>query len=675
MLHRMNVRALGCAVLTAAGATVAGAQARSDSLARDTMAFRLKGVIVQATRPVTTSGGASALEVRLDSMRLPPAPTLERALRELPFVQVRTNPRGEGYFAIRGSGFDAREVAVIVDGVSTTLNFDDRSDLSVLPITGAQTLTLVRGLPSLLYGPNVLGGVVELGVANGTSFGEEGRRADMTAGVDHTGARALSGTMTVPFLAGTGSFLRAGGGYRRSNGFPLPNGVHEPAPFTSDDRRLNSDREQRDGFVAARLATEGGAWASFSSFAYSGNRGTPAELHITTPQLLRFPLLRRSFSVLSLGSGERHSPLGGRGSLQVGVGYDAGRTKLEGFTSRTYSSIKNQEDDDDRNLNLHAIAEQSIASRGDLRSSFTYSDVKRHEILTPGATSDYQQRLWSAASELGWSLPAGGIGLSTMRATAGLAYDGADTPETGGKPLVGQLTTWGGRAGVTAMSRGGNVLMHAGASRRVRFPSLRELYSGTLTQIEPNPLLKPELLVAMEAGVTAKVGRAQLQGVAFHNDITDAIVRSTVNKKVKRVNRDRTTGSGVELLASMPVARVNVFADVTAQSVGSSDPSSNRDYIAEYQPKFAGGVRLAAPLPFDSRADLSARAVGSQYCVNATSGYDRIDPSTRLNAELSKRWRGVESIVGLDNLTNRAVYDQCGLPQPGRLLRLQILVR
>jgi iron complex outermembrane receptor protein len=655
------------AVLLLLAASSAGAQSR------DTAVFRLTGVTVQATSPVATSGGASALEVHLDSMRLEPAPTLQNVLRDLPFVQVRTNPRGEGYFANRGSGFDAREVAVIIDGVPSSLNFDDRADLSVLPVTGTQTLTLVRGLPSLLYGPNVLGGVVELSSFSGASRGSNGN--ELNVGVDHTGARAASARIAVPLRTDRGtSFLRVGGGYRESDGFPLPRGVQEPAPFSSNDRRLNSDREQGDAFIASRYETNGGTWAAFSTFGYSGRRGTPAELSAASPHLLRCPLLQRSFSVVSLGSGERSSPFGGRGAVQLGVGYDFGRTKLDGFTSRTYTSVRNQEDDTDRNVNVRLVANQSIRGGGDVSGAFTYANVKRHEALTPGLVSDYRQRLWSGASELGWRIPSAGK-LSALRATLGAAYDGSDTPETGGKAIVPQLTTWGGRTGVTALSCGGNLLMHAGMSRRVRFPALREMYSGTLANVEPNPELKPEALVVTEAGATARLGRSQVQAVAFHNDITNAIVRTTVNRKVKRVNRDRTTGNGLEVLASMPVGSASMSADITAQSIVSKDASTTVEYQAEYQPKFAGGVQVAAPLPFATRLNVATRAVGSQYCMAATSGYDRIAPSTRVNLGVSRAWGAFETTVGFDNVTDRAVYDQCGLPQPGRVVKLQVRVR
>ena len=67
--------------------------------------------------------------------------------------------------SVRGS--DSRQTAILLDGVPLTLGWDNRSDVSLVPITGATRISLVRGLSSLLHGPNVLGGVVEVSLADG----------------------------------------------------------------------------------------------------------------------------------------------------------------------------------------------------------------------------------------------------------------------------------------------------------------------------------------------------------------------------------------------------------------------------------------------------------------------------------------------------------------------------
>jgi iron complex outermembrane receptor protein len=96
-----------------------------------------------------------------------------------------------------------------------------------------------------------------------------------------------------------------------------------------------------------------------------------------------------------------------------------------------------------------------------------------------------------------------------------------------------------------------------------------------------------------------------------------------------------------------------------------------------------GSVNLRFPLPLDMRAVSEARFTGSQFCVDPDTGADReLDAGTRFNVDLSRvftvrpanaPWISrLEARAGVDNLTDTALYDQCGLPQPGRLLRLQL---
>ena len=63
----------------------------------------------------------------------------------------------------------------------------------------------------------------------------------------------------------------------------------------------------------------------------------------------------------------------------------------------------------------------------------------------------------------------------------------------------------------------------------------------------------------------------------------------------------------------------------------------------------------------------------------------RLGGQTTGDAALSRAWtlggararllRTLRATLALDNLTDATVYDQCGLPQPGRTLRLAIELR
>ncbi len=644
----------------------------------DTTVYRVGEIIVQATRPVATIGGASALELKLDSLRMQAAPTLDQILRHIPLIQVRVNSRGESQFSLRGSGSDARQVAVVVDGIPLNFGWDDRADLSVIPATAAQTLTVARGLPSLLYGPNVLGGVVEIGVARGSDeLSPRGVRFD--AGADHTGATGIAASITLPMQQATANWLlRAGAGYRQRDGFALPGDIDEPLP--TDDLRLNTDLQHLDGFASLSYRPNSGAWVDASASAYRAERGIAPEMHITGPRFWRYPQVTRLFSVVAAGTGHRPSPFGGVGDIELSLGADIGHTEIDQFDTNTYRNIAAQEDSDDRNLTLRLRADQTAGKAGELRAGFTYTDINHDEVLNPGIPSSYRQQLWSGALEL--HVDAQRIGAGT-RFSVGAAIDGANTPESGDKPPLESLTAVGARAGFnTALSS--RLLIHGGASLRSRFPSLRELYSGALGRFEPNPALRPERLLALEAGASLSMGSGDVQVVAFHHALDDAIVRISVpNRRFQRVNRDTQVGTGLELLTGWRVGEFSVSGDVVIQRTELTDESTGTEIEPEYQPDFLAGLGLAGPLPVRARFDLRARHTGRQSCINPDSGQEsRLPSAQRYDAEVSRQWRlrgtwtsAVELAVGADNLSDEVIYDQCGLPQPGRTFRIQLRLR
>ena len=668
---------LACALVCAG--SPAAAQVR-DTAKADTV-FRIGEILVRAARPVTMPGGASAIAVRLDSLRLAPVPSLAQVLREVPVIHVRTNSRGEAEITMRGS--ESRQVAVLVDGVPLTLGWDSRTDVSVVSALAPRELTIVRGLSSVLYGPNTLGGIVELNVAAG-DLPSQPRSAQWSAGVDHVGGYGLSGTFAQPIPSAAGQWLlRGGAGYRSSPGATLADGVSEPVP-AGDGLRLNTDVAQVDGFLSARYSAENGAWASFSGSVYRAERGVAAELGVAEPRLWRYPLVARGIAAISAGTGHHDTPFGGRGDLEASFGIDIGRTEIDGYDSRAYENVIEEEDGDDRTFTARLLGDHTLGARGDLRGAFTYADVSHEERLTDEAAAEYRQRLWSVGLESAWHIVADGAGvLDNLRLSAGAVFDMADTPETGGRPALDRLDDWGGRIGITAAVSGGDALLHAGASRRARFPALRELYSGALGRFEPNPHLSPERLVATEAGVTTRLGAGEVQAVVFHHRLSDAVLRiRTPEGNFRRVNRDEIRSTGLELIASGRLGPFALAADLTLQDVELIDPTAGLSREPENQPSLFGSVDARFALPFDVRAGTEARFTGRQFCIDPDTGGDReLDAGTRVNADAARTWTvgqgllsRIETSVAVENALGTAVFDQCGLPEAGRLVRVEVRV-
>jgi iron complex outermembrane receptor protein len=662
------------AILALAFPVPAGAQDRPDTT-------RMPDLVVRAPEAVTTIGGSSAVRARLDSLALPAAATVEQVLRALPSLHVRRNSRGEAELSVRGSG--SRQVAVLLDGIPLTLSWDGRADWSVIPATAPQEIRVVRGVSSMLHGPNVLGGVVELSVGQ-SLLQPRDAAADIAVEGDHVGGVAARVTALLPFGSRGRWLVRGGMGYRSSPGDPLARGVVEPLP-AGRRLRVNTDTRSLDAFASVRYHAPAGAWVSWSGSGFDAERGIAAELETDNARFWRYPEVRRLVTAVSAGTGMRRSPFGGTGDLEASLGLDAHRTAIDAYASRGYDSVTGFERGDGRTVTARLLGDQTLGPRGDLRLGLTLADI-RHDESLPGGEARYRQELRSAGLETVWRLVEGRRGIRFLRLSLGGARDAARTPETGGREPLGTLTGWGARAGFTMGLGGGSTLVHGSLSRRARFPALRELYSGALDRFAPNPDLGPETLVVLETGLTVRPGRdTDLQVTVFRQRLNDAVVRIVLpDRRFMRVNRDRLESTGVEAVVSTRLGPVAVSGDATLQSVKLTDPAGGGGARPENLPEAAAALRAAFPVALGVAVMIEGRSIGRQYCLHPGTGLETaLEGRTVLNGILTRQWRlarpgrplqRFETRLALDNAGGVALWDQCGLPQPGRLARLQLRV-
>lgn len=667
---------------TAACASVAHGET---SARRDSVYF-VPEVNVDAPRPLTTVGGAAAVEAQVESLAVPAAATVEEVLRELPLLHVRTNSRGEAELSARGS--ESRQVAVLVDGIPITLAWDARADVSVLPSSAIQDVRFVRGLSSMLYGPNVLGGIVLTRIGQ-TSHQPSARSASLTLGTDDVGSFGTTASVALPFERDSGDWLVRGGlGFRDTAGDPLARDVHEPI---ASDRALrqNTDARNVDGFAAFRYQSDAGAWFAFSGSSFREERGIAAELGVADEdaRLWRYPHVSRTLTVLSGGTGFHASPFGGAGDLEASLGLDRGRTEIDAYTTRRYDERDGFERGRDQTSSFRLLADQTLGPRGDLRAAFTLADI-HHDEAVPEGTYEYQQRLWSAGLEHGWRVLESRGRLEALSVSAGTAYDVGATPKSGGREPLGRRDEWGGRLGLTAVFSGGRAVLHAGRSQRGRFPALRELYSGSLNRFAPSPDLEPETLVTSEAGVTARSGRGELQAVFFRNQLRDAVVRITLpDRRFQRVNRDELRSTGLELVASTKLGAVDLSGSATLQSVEWTDTSVEETHRPENLPEAFGKFSARVPVTRGVVGSAELEITGDQFSIDPATGEDaRLDAVVIVNASLSRRWRAgmswgggrfssFETRLALDNVGDDARFDSSGLPEPGRRVRFEVRVR
>ncbi len=647
--------------------------------------YDVRGLTVSVARPALTTGSSSAVVARIDSLGSTPAPSMEDVIRAMPLVVVRRNSRGEAQPAIRGS--DERQIGVFLDGVPLTIGWDHRTDMSIIPLTAAQGVRLIRGLSSVLYGPNTLGGIIEVDVARVPGRPDSVHLLALGMALDETGGTNVSVNAARLIERDFSQWLvRAGAGFEDRPGVTVPDGaLGDPSlrpQFLADaeNLRLNSDSRRIDGFFAARYRADGGAWASLVTSALDVERGVQPEAHQDDPRLWRYPEQTRLFTAFSIGTGMRETGRGGRGDLEASVGLDLGSTRIDQYDSELFARVVGGEDADDRTVTVRLEGDHTAGEHGDIRAAATYADVSHDEILTPGGANSFRQRLWSLAAESEWRLGDSG----RTRLSLGTVVDGSDTPESGDKPPLERLTEYGFRLGMSSLVSEG-LLWHGGLSRRARFPSLRELYSGALGRFEPNPDLAPETLVGVEGGFTLqRTGDIEFQVVGFYQRLNNGIVRTSVTgddgvRRFRRINRDQVRSTGIELLAIGTLGVATVSSDLTLQDVKGMEADGSEVEL-EYEPAITGKLGVETPLGAGFRASGSFRFVGGQSCENPeVGGLQPLGANASADFSLRKIFRlrragqlsRIDASASLRNATDATVYDQCGLPQPGRTLRFQ----
>ncbi|MBC7791519.1 MAG: TonB-dependent receptor [Anaerolineae bacterium] len=663
------------------------AQAGRDTTRRDSTIQRMEQVIVTGARSPALVGGAAAVVVAPSELNVTPAPSLQEVLRQVPFVLVRQNSRGEMEISVRGS--ESRQVAMMLDGLPLTIGWDHRADPSLIPASGVQSVKLIRGLSSLLDGPNTLGGVIDIGLGRSDLGPSPRSELVVGTGVDTYGAVVASvvgGARRSVTTASSVSF-RAGGGYHNRDGFARADDVIDIG--AEDDIRLNTQYRQYDGFAAIRWQGAKGRYLAATATGYSTERGVAPELHVEQPRFWKYPNQSRVLGILSAGTGLVATPFG-FGSIAATGGYNRGTTEITAFTDAAYNEVTNREWGDERLYNGHLRLSHSLPMGGELRAAFTGARVHYGETLDDTPTTQYEQQLWSSGAEAQFPIT------NRFLVSGGVVNDASTTPESGGREPLGRSSRWGWRVGASMFAFGDRTRIHASVSERSRFPALRELYSGALNRFAPNPDLKPETLLGTEVGVTlvasqTAVRTLSFQVVGFHHDLDNAVVRTTLpapDRRFLRINRDQVRTTGAELFGTwIPSASgISVSADLLVQDINVRDKTiSNGDRLPEHQPEVRGGIELDVPLFFDSQGIAALRYVGAQHCLNPDSGaFQKLERETVGNVGVQRTWRlrtgpgilsSLRTMLALDNVTDSAIYDQCGLPQPGRTLRFGIQLR
>jgi outer membrane receptor protein involved in Fe transport len=435
--------------------------------------------------------------VSTDVERLKPR-DLSDVIRFIPGSMVTFGDKDT--YTLKLRGISSNRIALLVDGVPVYEPYFATFDLKTVSAGGIDTLQVTKGPSSVLYGPNTLGGLVNVITkrpAERPSLSLSGSYGD-----GDTYSLGADGS-----YAWKGFSLAANALYQDSGGFYFPDAELGRTPRTNSDfERLNLNAKL---YYAPSSSTE----IMVNGGLYQSEYGMPAALFTQRARYWRFPKWDRS--TLNAGG---FTSLGGDAVLRFRTFCVNYINTLDWFNDPAMTDLSSSSTYDNSSYGGFALAEMPTGERNTLKASLLYQkDVARIQDDSGEPWDRYDQGTLSAGVEDHFSLT------DEWKIIGGLSLDYIDKfvageNNTSLNPLIGIKFT-----------PNENLDFHASFARKSRFPSMRALYSDT----SGNPDLLAESGTAWEFAATWN-GPLYVTGSVFFNRFRNFIDSVTLPDGTRR---------------------------------------------------------------------------------------------------------------------------------------------
>jgi len=448
-------------------------------------------------------GHPFSLVVSSEEMAENPRKDVARSLDKLPGVNlVLMGPKNEAMVNVRG--FDLRQVPVLLDGVPIYVSYDGYTDLGRLLVSDLSKVTVTRGESSLLMGPNVMGGAINLVSRKPAAPFEFEFSGDVI--LARSGYNGLQSAMNV----GT-----------RQEKFYLQGGVGfvEQEPYLQAGGEIQPLSQHRDLNSSLKLGFTPNASDSyvFSYHYQDGAKGVPAYKGEDPNQRARywkFPAIQTQGIHFNGKTG-----LGRAGTLQTRLFYDNYFSELKSYDDSTCSS------QNFRSSFTSIYEDQTMGSvflyslKPGLKHSFktalhlTYDQHSEHNVVPVEEPERHFRDL-----SLSWGVEDNIRFTERLQAVVGDGFDmknnlQADDYNSGSDSVFafpGHRDRSFNFLGGIQYNAGLHHIISGNLSRKSRFPTMKDRYSYRLGRSIPNPDLESEASWNVDLGY-ANVPGAQLR--------------------------------------------------------------------------------------------------------------------------------------------------------------------
>ena len=481
--------------------------------------FHLGEVVVTGAAETVTQ--VTTVEtVDREMLDLTNAKDVSQALDTLPGVFISKGARNEAYINVRG--FNQRYVPIFYDGIPLYIPNDGYTDPSQLPTGNISQITLTKGAASTLYGPNTMGGVINIV----TMKPQEPFEGSYGVEVDENG---VSGSLNLGSRMGRFYVMAGASGldfhdYKMSDDFsPIRSPLGFRGYFENGGKRDNSDMQSVAGnFKAGFMPADGHEYAVGVQHVKS-ERGLPPNIYTTESQRFwRFSEWEKT-TYYFIGDSKITEGL----TANTRLYYDTYYNVLDAYDDATYtaqvrpSSFHSTYDDYTPGGSL--VLRTTYIPRNTLSFAFHYKDdVHQEQDNLNLPWEKYEAETFSYGLEDNIKIT------DNLGLVLGGSYDVQKPKDANGGPLRDDDDAFNGLGGLV-YNFSDATKVHGSVASKTRFPTLKELYSSYLGTAIPNPNLEKEESVNYEVGVERPLPWKSYAGLAlFYSDVKNLIVRTTV---------------------------------------------------------------------------------------------------------------------------------------------------
>jgi outer membrane cobalamin receptor len=556
---------------------------------------------------------------------------LAEAMRYAPGVMVTFGDKDT--YTLKLRGMDAKRIALLLDGVPEVEPYYSTFDLKTITAAGLDSLQITKGPSSVLYGPNTLGGIVNVIT----------RRPGPEPRLSLTGSFGEHATTGIIFDGGAQwkKFALAGSAsYQDSNAFAYPDETGENV------LRSNSDYNRLNLTVKLYYTPSDRTEILVNGAVYRSEYGMPAALSVQRPRYWRF----KDWDRTSFNAGGV-TALGERSTLRFRAFYIGYQNTLIQWRDPEMTVRQFESTFDNEVYGAFGLADLWVGAGNSLKMSLYFQrDIARTQDDVGAPWEKYDQSTISAALEdhlnLGdrWRLIAG---LSLDRIAK---FGGGSTNKL--NPLLG-----------IKFSPADYLDLHASYSLKSKFPSMRSMYSSS----SGNPDLVSEQGTCFEIGGSFNRG-IFISGAVFAYDFKNLIDSIRLDDGTRLYwNIGRAYINGAELQTQKTWTWLSLLVNYTYLDHRNESDDRPLDALSRHSLNFDVTV---TPIPRLRVTMLGLYGSKSHWYDSGTEEVLGIPSYFSLDAVAAYDLRFCEVFLKGSNLFNAAFYSEPGFPWRGRYIEV-----